>query len=350
MTDFAESKPLITIAIPTCNRASLLRGCIDSVLSQSYEKFEILVCDNASTDRTTEMLSEIDDPRLRVVRHEQNIGLMPNWNACITEARGDFIVFVPDDDRIAPWMLERCTDLLARDPSLVGVVALNDLHLLKDGRRLGPAQSRILPTGIHEGSDILLEYLRGHLSVQMCSLVISTRLLRRIGGFANDWPYAGDTAAWSRIMLMGRAGLVNESCATFAWHDESATSKYPISNRRDSGRRFIATLDTAIDYHVADPVLRTNIKREVRRYIARDMMAAITSCRKSGVSLARMLPRIWQCRREIAHSRMAVGASEFTRFVAIILLPGFVSGMVGRIGQSLRGRACRGSEDYRPNA
>jgi glycosyltransferase involved in cell wall biosynthesis len=343
-----SGRPLVTIAIPTFNRASWLKGCVESALSQSYQNFEVLVSDNASTDETPAVLKEFRDTRLRVVRQQSNIGIMPNWNACLTAAKGDYIVFVPDDDRIAPWMLDRCAGLLAQEPQLVMVMALNDLHLTGEGQTLPPAMSNTLATGIHPGADIFLEYLKGNLSVQLCSLMMRTDLLRGDGGFANDWPYAGDTAAWGRILMSGRAGLVNESCATFAWHDESATSRYTIDDRLDSGRRLVAALDAAADGHVADPKMRRDIKRQARRYVARDVIGVLASYRRNGVPLVKVLPLIWQCRREIRDSAIGMSnASDFARPFAIILLPGFVSGFAARIRQSLRTRAHRASEHYR---
>jgi glycosyltransferase involved in cell wall biosynthesis len=341
-------RPLVTIAIPTFNRASWLKGCVDSALSQTHANFEVLVSDNASTDETPAVLKEFNDPRLRILRQQSNIGIMPNWNACLAAAKGEFIVFVPDDDRIAPWMLDRCAGLLAQESQLVMVMALNDLHLTGEGRILPPAKSKTLGTGIHEGADIFLEYLRGNLSVQLCSLMMRTDLLRQGGGFANDWPYAGDTAAWGRILMTGRAGLVNESCATFAWHDESATSQYTISGRRDSGRRLVAELDEAADRHVADPAVRRGIKRQARGYVARDLVGAIASYRRNGGSLAAALPLIWQCRSELLHSGIATSdGSDFARLCAIIVLPRFALGFVARIRQALRTRTHRASEHYR---
>lgn len=346
--DTRPGGPLITIAIPTFNRAAWLRGCVESALAQSYPNFEVLVSDNASTDGTPDVLQAFGDPRLRVVRQAGNIGLMPNWNACLAAAKGEYIVFVPDDDRIAPWMLERCADLLAHDSGLTMVVALNELHLMQQDRKLPPARSGRLGTGIHEGADILLDYLKGDLSVQMCSLLIRTDLLRQHGGFDSDWPYAGDTAAWGRILMAGRAGLVNEACATFAWHDDSATSHYSIADRIDSGRRFIAALDEAADRDLADPQMRRDIKRQTRGYVARDVIGVIASYRKSGASLVAVLPALRQCRREIGMCGFGAGeAAGLARQFAIILLPRFASGGIARFRQMLRMRAGRAADDYR---
>ena len=107
-----EKGPLVTIAIPTFNRAALLRGCIQSALAQTYRNLEMLVSDNASTDDTASVLLEFNDKRLRVMKQETNIGLLPNWNACLAGAGGEYVVFVSDDDRISPWLVERCVGVI----------------------------------------------------------------------------------------------------------------------------------------------------------------------------------------------------------------------------------------------
>src|SRR5262245_36164047 len=122
-----DNEPLVTIAIPTFNRASLLEGCVTAALGQSYRRFEVLVSDNASTDETEEVLSRFGDQKIRVIRQKTNLGLIPNWNACLAEAKGDYIVFVPDDDRIAPRALERFAAIVKRESRIPIVIGWNEL-------------------------------------------------------------------------------------------------------------------------------------------------------------------------------------------------------------------------------
>lgn len=336
--------PLVTIAIPTFNRAPLLADCVRSALSQTYSNFEIVVSDNASTDETQAVLSSFHDPRLRVVRQPQNIGLMPNWNACLAEARGAFIVFVADDDRIAPWMLDRCVGLTMREPELQAVVALNDIELTEEKRKLPAISSRTLDSGIHAGSEILIEYLQGGISAQLCSIMMRTGALRLIGGFASDWAYGGDTAAWGQLLMSGRAGLLNEPCATFAVHGDSASSISSIDARLASDRRLVRAIDDAADRCVQDPRKCFEIKRQVRRYVARDVIGVISLYRRSGASLPNALRMIWQCRRELAHLGSETAAGSI-RPIAIILLPVTVTRWIGVIKQKLRSRARIGSPE-----
>lgn len=96
----AKQLPLVTIAIPTFNRAKSLRKAIDSALAQSYEAIEVVVSDNASTDDTLGILESYQDSRFRYVRQETNIGLIGNWNACLHLATGEYYIILSDDDAL----------------------------------------------------------------------------------------------------------------------------------------------------------------------------------------------------------------------------------------------------------
>jgi glycosyltransferase involved in cell wall biosynthesis len=312
--------PLVTIAVPTFNRASWLKDCVLSILTQSYENFEVIVSDNASTDETQKVLGEFHDARLRVVTQNDNIGLMPNWNACLAEAGGDYIVFVSDDDRIAPWLLERCVSLVKCEPQLSMVLALNDIQLTAESRTLRAAASKTLETGIYEGVDILLEYLKGEITVQMCSLMIRTDILRLAGGFPINLSYAGDTVTWCSLLLKGRAGLVNECCATYSCHDGSETSRLAVETRLKSKQKLVETIENAVAHRIDDPNKGLEISRHARCNAARSAIVTITAYRRGGATLAEVLPIIWRWRREL--SRMGIGTIfSLARPTAILLLP-----------------------------
>ena len=342
----STENPLVTIAIPTFNRASWLGDCVRSALSQSYRNIEVLVSDNASTDDTQRVLSEFRDPRLRIVTQTRNIGLMPNWNACLTAAKGEHIVFLPDDDRMAPWMIESCVALVRREPRLATVVALSDLRLTDEHRTLPAVPNQVLATGIHNGVDVFNEYLKGRLSVQLCGIMMRTDALRDDGGFVNDWPYAGDTATWGCLLMSGRAGLVNKSCGIFAWHSANATSGFSIDLRLQADRQFVETIDAAAERCIDDSKVRAGIKRQARRYVAHAVVGIIASYRKSGASLKDVLPVIWRCRSELGHIGLEPGdIVNLARPAAIILLPRIVTIWLGQIRHGLGALRTRAMPD-----
>ena len=196
----STADPLITVAIPTHNRVEWLKGCILSVLAQSHQRFELVISDNASTDGTAAFLASISDPRMRVVTQTSNIGVLRNWNACLAVARGDYIVVVPDDDRISSEFLGRCIELIRIDPNINVVLGLCDTFVASKGSYCISAGGELrsapttLDTGIYDGADILLELLRDRITKMTCTTLMRTTALRARGGFPTALPYAGDLA------------------------------------------------------------------------------------------------------------------------------------------------------------
>src|SRR3954454_5670279 len=105
--------PTFTVCIPTYNAAAYLREAIESVLSQTFGDFELLICDDASTDNTPDLVAGFPDERIRYVPFERNLGQSGNFNRCIDNARGDLWSLLSADDRFLPNFLERANDALA---------------------------------------------------------------------------------------------------------------------------------------------------------------------------------------------------------------------------------------------
>lgn len=99
--------PLVSVIIPTYNRAHLLGRAIRSVLAQTRQDFELIVVDDASTDNTREVVGGFADPRVRYVRHDVNRGGTVAMNTGLQEARGEYVTFLDDDDEYLPQKLEK---------------------------------------------------------------------------------------------------------------------------------------------------------------------------------------------------------------------------------------------------
>ena len=108
-TSYDMHGPLITVGVPTFNRATYLEQCIASIRQQTYENIDILIADNASTDETHDLLKRLTavDPRIRVIRHETNVGMVRNFNAVLRAALGEYFLLVSDDDLLSPQAVER---------------------------------------------------------------------------------------------------------------------------------------------------------------------------------------------------------------------------------------------------
>jgi len=319
--------PLVTIAIPTFNRAELLEGCLRAALAQTYPNFEVLVSDNASADSTPQLLQRFDDRRLRVMRQTSNIGLLPNWNACLAEARGEFIVFVSDDDRVSPNLLERCVSTLSGRKDIAIVVTLCNLHISALGQTRSPRTSRTLRTGIHDGRAILREFLNDQITVANCGVVMKTALLRERGGFPLQLPYTADVAAWAPLLLCGDAGLVNEACATGLLHDKSQTARHSIELRLNDGFKAAAIITGSVDRIPSNQFERQLLRRQTHRCFARRSLIVLSDYRMSGGSIGKVLRLAWNFRSNL----WSVGPIAAMRFAVIVLCPSALADRIRRM-------------------
>jgi glycosyltransferase involved in cell wall biosynthesis len=113
--------PLVSIGLPVYNGERFLAQALDSLLGQTLADFELIVSDNASTDRTAEicLAYATRDARVRYVRQETNIGALRNWNFVARQARGQYFKWASANDFCDPRLLEKCVALMSTDSSVV---------------------------------------------------------------------------------------------------------------------------------------------------------------------------------------------------------------------------------------
>jgi len=125
---------LVTIGIPTYNRSSSLNAAISSVLSQSYQNIEVIVCDNCSTDDTQEVCKRwaLKDNRIKLHRQETNVGAVSNFNTIPALANGTFFMWLADDDRISSNFVTECISILSSSPETT-IVSGQAVFICSDG-------------------------------------------------------------------------------------------------------------------------------------------------------------------------------------------------------------------------
>lgn len=123
--DENKTYPLVSIIIPTYNRANLLKRAIESVISQTYKNLEIIVVDDGSTDNTEQIVKECQDSRIQYIRHSKNRGLSAAKNTGIKNSKGDFIAFLDSDDEYLPEKVEKSIEVFKKAPENIGIVCSN---------------------------------------------------------------------------------------------------------------------------------------------------------------------------------------------------------------------------------
>jgi hypothetical protein len=113
--------PRVSIGLPVYNGARYLPAAVEALLSQTFTDFELILCDNASTDQTQAVCTAFAarDPRVRYHRNAENIGAAGNFNLAFQLSRGEYFKWAAHDDLHAPDYLQRCVDALDREPAAV---------------------------------------------------------------------------------------------------------------------------------------------------------------------------------------------------------------------------------------
>ena len=116
--------PTVSVIIPTYNRAHVLGRSIQSVLNQTFQDFELIIVDDASTDDTESLVNRFRSKKIKYIRHQVNQGgsVGPTPNTGLRIAKGDYIAFQDDDDEWMPEKLERQMKVICAAPPEVGVV------------------------------------------------------------------------------------------------------------------------------------------------------------------------------------------------------------------------------------
>ena len=223
----SETGPSVTIGVPVYNGERYLSEALDSLLAQTYSDFEIVISDNASTDRTEEICRSFAerDSRIRYGRAESNRGGTWNFNRVVELSNGRYFRWAAHDDVVAPTYLERCVGVLDGDPKVA--IAHTKVELIDaDGNSLGVYEG---PTARREDErpwirfhDAALWSGRNHLIFG----VMRRELLDRIppyGAHGN-----ADGVLLARMSLLGTFVTVEEPLQQIRVHEEQASTKYGV--------------------------------------------------------------------------------------------------------------------------
>lgn len=225
---------LISVIIPTYNRARSIARSVRSVLRQSYANLELIVVDDCSTDDTCAIVEGFDDPRLRLIRQPANAGASAARHAGILAATGELIAFLDSDDVFLPEKLDdQMRFFCALPPDHVAcfhIMLAYGAERTPRGYRFGPRRAACVPppeTAVESG-DLSRAFLRGNI------LGLPTALLRKsaylaAGGFDtrlrnnNDWDFH------IRLSRQGKIGYLDEPL-TLVYNSFDGISKNPLAS------------------------------------------------------------------------------------------------------------------------
>jgi len=211
----SEVTPRVSIIIPTYNRAHLIVECLESVLSQTYGDYEVIVVDDGSTDNTEDVIKPYLD-RIRYIKQE-NKGNAGARNSGIDLAKGEILAFNDSDDLWFPDKLEKQVDYLDKH-SEVDMVCGNGVffgnHKL-EGKNVVP-EKRSVPL---ERNGVTLSDIFMKSSLRTPTMVVRRKVFDVVGGFDPDFKVCVDLDFAFRVLMQFSVAFMNEPLFKLRKHD-----------------------------------------------------------------------------------------------------------------------------------
>ncbi|HUQ79570.1 MAG TPA: glycosyltransferase [Gemmatimonadaceae bacterium] len=229
-----SARPLVSVVIPFRDPGAFFREAIDSVVAQTYDQWELILVDDASSDGSTEVArsyAERDPARIRVVRQPSNVGASAARNAGVRIARGALIAFLDGDDVWLPHKLDAQVALLAQYPRVGMLYGETEYWYSWTGRDEDRARDMFPWLGVNGTSVIdppalLTKCLAGDAAVPCtCSIILRREAIERAGGFEDQFTgMFDDQAFYAKVMLAERVLVATERWDRYRRHPSSLYS------------------------------------------------------------------------------------------------------------------------------
>ncbi len=197
---------LVSVILPTYNRAHIIRGPLESVLNQTYSNLEIIIVDDGSTDETYELISSYTDSRICYIRQGTNNGVSSARNAGISRATGEYIAFQDSDDIWHPEKIAKQIEVFQKDPEIM--FCYHKIQYDFGGNRYAVLPDEEIPTQNKNGS-IYGQMLYGNL-VPCPALMARKSIIEKAGFFDTSYPALEDYDYALRLSRIGQAGFIDE--------------------------------------------------------------------------------------------------------------------------------------------
>jgi glycosyltransferase involved in cell wall biosynthesis len=231
--------PEVSVCMPVFNGGRFLREAIESVLTQDWTDFELIIVDDASTDNSYDIASSFNDPRLRVHRNEVAAGMPGNWNVALSRVTGRYVKFLFQDDILYPDCISTMVAALKRHETAGFVFSRRDIEEL-DGLRsesfyahLKDLQAPLRTTRLLQPLIPGMEFLRvcirsGGLYFNYIAepsfVMFDAKLIQRVGYFSSNLRQNADYEYWLRLMMISDACFIDRPLGKFRMHRSSESS------------------------------------------------------------------------------------------------------------------------------
>lgn len=214
--------PEISIITPVWNGLPFLKECVESVLAQRFQAWELLISDDGSTDGSREYLASINDSRVKVINQDSNKGIFGNLNFLFSIASAKYSQILCQDDYFTDSdSLTKVMNYWSMTDEKVGFVRFNNRSI---GRcELTRYQKEILPQIVTPAYASLYFFIFGNIPGNLSNVSLRTHIVSQSGFFNQAFPFAGDFEFWSRIARKWHMGISDESITYVRRHPKVAS-------------------------------------------------------------------------------------------------------------------------------
>jgi len=274
--------PLISVIIPTYNRAHLISRAIKSVLRQTHQKYELIIIDDGSTDNTREVINDYGDERFKYVFFKENRGSPGRArNAGIMLAQGEYIAFMDSDDEWLPHKLEEEIKALADLPEEYGVVYSGGWAYQRNKeRRYIPYASQRAKSG-----DLKEIVLRTGL-IWPSGAMVKRQCFDRVGMFDESLPAIEDWEFWIRVSKAYHFYYLQKPLWNYNLNDSGSLSSNEeallcalqliYKKHYDDIRRF-RYIEAKYLFWIGNLLIKSGQTREGRRHLVKSLILRPTA-------------------------------------------------------------------------
>jgi len=242
----AMDLPRLSVVVPNYNHAAYLPHCLDALLQQSAQPFEVIVIDDASTDNSREVLEQYTSRHsiLRVHRNEKNQGVVYGLNRGLELAQGDYVCFPAADDEVRPGFFEKSLRLLAQHPQAALCCTTCEWRYVDSGLTWHMGTGMAHKPCYLSPDDLVRVGRRGKLFIGTSSAIMRKQPLIEAGGFISELRWHCD---WFAVTVPAfRYGIcfVPEPLSMFNIYSQSY---YSSGRKRDEHRQVLLKLVELLD-------------------------------------------------------------------------------------------------------
>ncbi|MGJ5629989.1 glycosyltransferase family 2 protein [Nostoc sp. CALU 1950] len=242
----SSNQPRLSIGLPVYNGEKFIKAAIDSLLAQTFEDFELIISDNASTDKTEEICRAYaeQDKRICYYRNDKNIGCARNFNRVFKLSSGEYFKWAAYDDLHSPDFIKKCVEVLDQDPSII--LCHSQAYFIDEQGNYLQNYNIKLKADALKPHERFHELLIKHLCYQ-CYGVIRASALRMIppmGGYGN-----ADGILLLRLGLLGRFYEIPEYLFFPRSHPQQSMSMFFPNYLLFADKNDKSLLSTMPDYY-----------------------------------------------------------------------------------------------------